>query len=189
MNLTQYFSQQLYLLAIVIYCSSGDPNATQNARTLKEAFIKDSPAPDVSSDVHRPTPTLYFTKNANLEHKLRSSVTDEHELPVGSNCFNHGSWIASLDRCDCPVTYGGRFCEVHLCLNGGFLAEDGHSCHCGKFEGKHCEQPACVGGMLNVNGKCDCIGNYFGRFCELFCVHGRLIDGRCICYDGTCYCY
>lgn len=47
-------------------------------RTLKEAFIKDSPAPDVSSDVHRPTPTLYFTKNANLEHKLRSSVTDGH---------------------------------------------------------------------------------------------------------------
>lgn len=33
------------------------------------------------------------------------------------------------------------------------MAEDGHSCHCGKFEGKHCEQPACVGGMLNVNGQ------------------------------------
>ncbi|VDM31147.1 unnamed protein product [Toxocara canis] len=75
-------------------------------------------------------------------------------MVVPGECLNGGSWIASLNSCDCPITYGGRLCEVHLCLNGGFLAEDGRSCHCGKFEGKHCEQPACVGGMLNVHGQC-----------------------------------
>ncbi|VDK47733.1 unnamed protein product [Anisakis simplex] len=114
-----------------------------------------------------------------------------------SYCHNGGR-LAANEHCDCNPPYTGPRCDDYACVHGISVGAryDSESlffnkpCLCDEgWIGDLCEVP--IANQCNdrgefKNGRCHCIGYFFGSQCQYVsrCEHGRRKHGRCICEDG-----
>lgn len=141
--------------------------------------------------------------------KVNVSGSAATHRQCGGKCMNGGVLNAEMTECvcpfpftgslceinsGCPVQWGGVYCNLNRCVNGGTprpRTESGCVCPDSYYKGELCQVDAC-GADGRTNRKnvstCQCSTGYFGVGCfELVCGRGggwNLRNQTCECFSG-----
>ncbi|KAE9421831.1 hypothetical protein Angca_003074 [Angiostrongylus cantonensis] len=160
----------LILVVALIYIFSLMPNSSHQ-REL----------PPLIDDVHH---MRTFRLDGQEITESVEDIKDEEHPERSSPCLNGGFLNETDGDCICLHHYTGKHCERPICSKFGQYSEEEGRCICeADYVGDHCES-RCHGWVNLTTGECICSGRLFGKACDLVCVEGHVVDGRCKCKEG-----